>query len=280
MTAPARPGLAARPYLAALRARFYLTLQYRAAALAGLTTQCWWGVMKILVLAAFYRGAPHQPMSLGQAVGYTWLGQAFLVMLPWNADPDVVEMVRSGAVAYERLRPVDTYAYWYVRALAWMAARVLPRAVPMFLIAAVVLPLTGLGAWSLPPPPDWPAAVLFTISIICAALLSTAMVQLVTGVVVATLSAKGANAIAPALSNILSGGIVPLLLFPAWMRLGLFLQPFAGLVDIPFRIYLGQLAGAGAAAGIGLQLAWTAVLVLVGRGFLAHSLERLQVQGG
>lgn len=33
----------ARPYLAALRARFLLTLQYRAAALAGFATQCWWG---------------------------------------------------------------------------------------------------------------------------------------------------------------------------------------------------------------------------------------------
>ena len=186
----------ARPYLAALRARFYLTLQYRAAAWAGVATQGWWGVMKIMVLAAFYHGAGRQPISLGQAIGYTWLGQAFLVLLPWNADPDVVEMVRSGAVAYERLRPVDTYAYWYARALAWTTARVLPRAIPMFALSALLLPLVGLGAWSLRPPPDVWAGVLFVISIICAGLLSTAMVQLVTGVVVATLSPRGANALA------------------------------------------------------------------------------------
>lgn len=271
---------AARPYWAALRARFHLTLQYRAAALAGVATQFWWGVMKILVLAAFYRGAGRQPMSLEQVVGYTWLGQAFLVMLPWNADPDVVEMVSSGAVAYERLRPVDTYAYWYARALAWMAARAAPRAIPMILVSAVLLPLAGLGRWGLHPPPTIGAAVLFVISISCAGLLSTAMVQIVTGIVVATLSPRGANALAPALANIFSGGIVPLLLFPAWMRAGLFVQPFAGLVDIPFRIYLGQLAGEGAAAGIGLQLAWTAVLALAGRAFVTRSLDRLQVQGG
>lgn len=268
------------PYLAALRARFHLTLQYRAAALAGVATQFWWGGMKIMILAAFFRGAAGAPMSLSQVVTYTWLGQAFLVLLPWYADPDVVEMVRTGAVAYERLRPVDTYAYWYARALAWTVARVIPRAIPLALVAGVVLPLVGLGAWSLHAPPSLGAAALFVISIACAALLSTAMVQLITGVVVATLTDRGANAMAPALSNLLSGGIVPLLLFPAWLRAGLFVQPFAGLVDIPYRIYLGQLTGRGALVGVGLQLGWTLVLALVGRAFLGRSLARLQLQGG
>jgi ABC-2 type transport system permease protein len=269
-----------RPYLAALRARFYLTLQYRAAALAGFATQCWWGGMKVMVLAAFYHGAGGQPMSLAQAVGYTWLGQAFLVMLPWNADPDIVELVRSGAVAYERLRPVDTYVYWYARALAWMAARVIPRALPMALVAGVVMPAIGLGDWGLRAPPSLEAAVLFMISIGCAAFLSTAMVQLVASIVVATLSPRGANAIAPALANILSGGIVPLLLFPDAWHAALFVQPFAGLVDIPFRIYLGQLTGGLALIGIALQMGWTVVLVLAGRAWLGRSLARLQIQGG
>jgi len=44
---------ASRPYLAAFRARFQLMLQYRTAALAGFATQCWWGGIKIMVLAAF-----------------------------------------------------------------------------------------------------------------------------------------------------------------------------------------------------------------------------------
>ena len=104
--------------------------------------------------------------------------------------------------------------------------------------------------------------------------------QLVSGIVVATMSARGANAIAPALSNILSGGIVPLLLFPGAWHVALFVQPFAGLVDIPFRIYLGQLTGTMAMAGIALQIGWTAVLVLAGRAWLGRSLARLQIQGG
>ena len=50
-------GVALRPYQAVFRARFQLLLQYRAAALAGFVTQCWWGAIKLMVLAAFYRSA-------------------------------------------------------------------------------------------------------------------------------------------------------------------------------------------------------------------------------
>src|SRR5215470_1497761 len=134
-----------RPYLAILAARFALLLQYRAAALAGFGTQMWWGVIKILVLAAFYRSAPQQPLSLADSITYVWMGQGFLGVLPWNADPELVQMVETGNVGYERLRPVDTHAYWFMRALAWRTAAPLLRVIPMFLFAAFVLPLAGLS---------------------------------------------------------------------------------------------------------------------------------------
>ncbi len=43
--------------------------------------------------------------------------------------------------------------------------------------------------------------------------------------------------------------LVPLVLMPGWAQGFLFWQPFAGLVDIPYRIYFGNLTGTGAAAG-------------------------------
>ncbi len=272
------------PYLAVLRARFLLVLQYRAAAAAGFATQAWFGVIMIMVLAGFYhsarQGHGQSPLSLAQAVGYVWLGQGFLVLLPWNADPDVTEMVVSGAVAYERLRPLDTYTYWYARAVAWTFARLIPRAVPMFLLAGLILPLAGLGAWGLTPPAGIAAGVLFTISISLTLLLSAAVTLLINTIVVASLTARGANTLVAAVVNLFSGLIVPLPLFPGWMHVFLFLQPFAGLSDIPFRIYVGQLSGAGALAGIAIQAFWTAALALVGRNQLNRAMDRLRIQGG
>ena len=89
-------GAWARPYRAVFRARFHLLVQYRAAALAGFATQCWWGAIKVMVFAAFLRGAVASPMTLREAVDYIWLGQAFLTLLPWTADPELARMVRTG----------------------------------------------------------------------------------------------------------------------------------------------------------------------------------------
>jgi len=270
------------PYLAVFAARFQVMLQYRAAALAGFATQCWWGALKIMIYAAFFAGAAAgaQPISLAHAVTYTWLGQAFLVLQPWNADPEVAEMVRSGAVAYERVRPVDAYAWWYARAMAWSLARVLPRAALMVVAVAAILPLAGLERWSLRPPAGLEAGSLFVASMAAATLLSAAMTLLIDVVVVASMTDRGANTLAMPLVGLLSGGILPLAFFPTWLHTPLRLQPFAGLVDTPFRIYFGDLAGVDALGGIALQLAWTGVLVALGRWWLGGVMSRLQVQGG
>lgn len=271
-----------RPYLAVLAGRFQLTLQYRAAALAGFATQCWFGVIRILVFAAFYAGGAGSkaPMSLHDAITYTWLGQAFLAFLPWSSDPEVAGMVRSGAVAYERLRPVDTYSFWYARALAWAVARVLPRAALMVGFASVLLPLAGLGQWSLPLPTTWSAAGLFAASAVGMMLLSATFTVLINVVMAATMTDRGINTLAAPLSSLFSGMVVPLAFFPDAVRPWLRAQPFAGLVDIPFSIYFGGLTGAAAVQAIAMQFAWAVALALFGRWWLGRVMARLQIQGG
>jgi ABC-2 type transport system permease protein len=269
------------PYLSVFAGRFQLMLQYRTAALAGFITQLWFGVIRILIFAAFYAGgAAHAPMSLANAVTYTWLGQAFLVFLPWSADPDVAEMVRTGAIAYERLRPVDTYAWWYMRAMAWSVARVLPRAALMFAFAAVLLPLVGLAKWSLAPPPTLAAAGLFLVSAVAMVLLSAAVTVLINVVLTLTLNDRGPNTLAAPIVNLFSGMVVPLAFFPDAVRPWLRAQPFAGLVDIPYSIYFGGLSGWSASGAIALQFGWVITLAVLGRAWLGRAMRRLQVQGG
>jgi ABC-2 type transport system permease protein len=269
------------PYLSVFRMRFLLMLQYRTAAVAGFATQCWWGLIKVMVFAAFFRSTlAHQPIDFTQAVTYTWLGQAFLVLLPWNADPEVAAMVRTGDVSYDRLRPLDTYFYWYVRAMGWMLARLVPRAALMFMMAGLILPLVGLDTWRLRFPTGIEAGLLFALAMLSVLLLASAMVMLINIAVVSSMTDRGANALMPPLVNILSGSIVPLPFFPNWMQWPLFLQPFAGLVDIPYRIYFANLTGVGALAGLIQQLIWTAILLLIGKRLMARVLSRMQVQGG
>lgn len=269
---------AALPYLSIVRTRVTLMLQYRAAAFAGFATQCWWGVIKIMVLAAFYTGNAQQPITLAQAITYTWLGQGLLGLLPWNADPEISEAVETGNVAYDRLRPVDTHAFWFARALAQRAGGTALRIVPMFLVAAILLPLAGLGDWSWRLPPTSQAAGLFVLSITLTLLLSAGFIVILNVAVTALKTRRAAN-FAQVLVNPLSGMIVPLVLMPAWAKGFLFWQPFAGLVDIPYRIYFGNLAGAGALQGISAQMLWVVLFIVIGRAWMAHVMARVDMQG-
>lgn len=272
---------ALRPYLATFAARFQLMLQYRAAAIAGFVTQAWFGGLLIMVMAAFYSaGRQGAPISLPQAITYIWLSQATLALLPWGGDPDVAAAVRSGAVGYDRLRPIDAYWWWYANAAGSMLARVLPRAALIAAFAGVILPLLGFGDWGLRAPAGPAAGALFAVSMVLVLLLASSVMMLINIGTVATLDNKGLTSIAGAATHLFSGNIVPLLLFPDWMRGFLLAQPFAGLLDIPSRIYVGQLTGADAFLGLGLQLFWVLALIALGRALIAGVMARLQVQGG
>jgi ABC-2 type transport system permease protein len=271
---------AMRPYVAVFRARFQLLLQYRAAALAGFGTQCWWGAVKVMVFAAFLSGSVASPMTLRQTVDYIWLGQALLMMLPWSADPELARMVRSGDVGYERLRPLDTYAYWYARGVARRTATPLLRAVPMVLAAGLLLPSVGLARWALSPPNDPAAAALFTLSLVLVIALASAFSTVLDLLVVVTLSERGVNTFLAPLSIVFSGSLVPLPLLPDWLQPVMRHQPFAGLLDFPLRIYSGHLTGVAAITALAWQVFWVLTLVALGRVITTRVMARLQIQGG
>jgi ABC-2 type transport system permease protein len=233
-----------------------------------------------MVFSAFLSGAVASPMTLRQLVDYVWLGQALLMMLPWSADPELARMVRSGDIGFERLRPVDTYAYWYARAVARRTATPLLRAVPMVITASVVLPALGLARWGLSAPNDAAAAALFALSLLLVIALASAFSTLLDVLVVATLSERGVNIFVAPLAIVFSGNLIPLPLLPDWLQPILRNQPFAGLVDFPLRIYSGHLTGAAALAALAQQAFWVVVLIGLGKVIMVRVLARLQIQGG
>ena len=270
-----------RPYRALLGARFRMMLQYRAAAIAGVFTQIAFGLVFVMVYEAFYRSSSpaSQPLAFAQIASYVWLGQALFSMFPWNADTEIRKMIRNGAVGYELCRPVDLYAMWFARALAWRTAPTLLRALPMVIFAMFVLPAVGLDEWRLGIP-DGPRALAFLASLACAVALACAMSTLIHVTMLWTISPEGVVMLAGTAVSLLSGLIIPLPLMPAWAQHVLPWLPFAGLGDHPFRIYGGSIALDAVPLVIARQLGWTVALVALGRVLLARAIRRIVVQGG
>lgn len=262
-----------RSYWAILSARFRILLQYRAAAIAGFGTQLFWGFIRVMIFTAFYHSTTaSQPMTLRETIIYIWLGQALLLLLPWNMDRDIAELIKTGNVAYELVRPLDLYWLWFCRSIAMRLAPVFLRAIPMIIIAGLF--------FGLEPPPSWTSAGVFAIATLGALLLSAAITTLTSISLLWTISGEGIIRFLPTITVVFSGLIIPLPLFPDWAQPILNILPFRGIMDIPFRLYMAHIPPSQAPLLIAHQLAWTAGLILLGRMLLSRGLRRVVVQGG
>ena len=262
-----------RPYLAVFSARFRVLLQYRAAALAGFATQLFWGLIRIMAFEAFYRSSTvPQPMTYEEVVVYVWLSQAMIGLMPWNTDREVRDLIRSGTVAYELLRPVDLYTYWFTRALALRVAPTLLRSIPLLIVSFLFFGMRF--------PPTLDCGLAWAVATLMALLVSAAFTVVLNLSVLWTLSGDGVVQIASSFIWMLSGMIIPLPLFPDWAQPIVNVLPFRALMDAPFRLYMGHIPLDQVWGALAHQAFWLILLIGVGRWLMTRGLRRVVVQGG
>ena len=262
-----------RPYFSLIKIRFQSLLQYRLAALAGFGTQLFWGFIRVMIFQAFYLSTNQtMPMSSSDTITYIWLGQAFLLLVPWNMDKELMAVIRTGNVAYELLRPLDCYWYWFTKAIAFRTAPVVLRAIPLFILA---IPFFNMGL-----PPDIFALGAFFITLIFAVILSSAITVFFNNSLFWTISGQGLHRLLPSTVMMLSGLIIPLPLFPDWLQNIIRILPFRGIIDSPFRFYIGHLRFTELPEVLIHQLIWIVIIVLAGRFILLRGLKKITIQGG
>lgn len=252
---------------------FKRLLQYRIAALAGIGTQIFWGVIKVMILEAFYlQSVGKEPISFSQATLFIWFGQAFLQLLPWNIDKEIEREIRQGNVVYYLLRPVPLYVIWFIRALSMRLAPALLRFFPVLLCAFLI--------GQLPFPSSASQLMVFLFSILLGALVGAAITTLVMISLFRTLSGEGIQRLIPHVTLLFSGLFVPLPLFPDSFQGFLNLQPFRCIIDIPSRIYAGVIPEALWMKHLLFQLGWLFLLMLLGIAMMQKATKKLVIQGG
>ena len=125
-------------YLTYFKSELLVKLQYKVAALAGLTTQFFWGVMYALIYTAFYTFTNIDNISISELMSYVWLDQAFLVLIYFNIDKGMVKDIQDGTVSYELCRPYDLYLWWFMKLYAKKIAGVTLRFLPVILFALIL----------------------------------------------------------------------------------------------------------------------------------------------
>ena len=253
-------------------------LQYRVAALANASIGVFWGLIEITVFTMFYTYgniANTAALTLPQVVSYVWLGQIMVSLYQVDVLGDIREKIKNGDVAVELCRPFDLYAHWFVRTVSERLGVALWRTL-VILVVGVLLP----APYRFSPPVSLAGLTLCLVAMLGAFFLCGAFSMLLTAVRLGITWGEGPTYMISLLGMVLGGAYLPLQLWPDAMQRFLAVQPFAGFIDLPARLYTGSLSPEEAWFRIGLQLAWAAAFAVSGRLLMRRRVGMLIIQGG
>lgn len=266
-----------KKYLMVFRIRFINNIQYRASAIAGIATQIVWAIMGILAYKACFKAMDISlPMNFAQIATYLWIQQAFLPFFAmWFLDGKIFNAISTGTVAYELIRPVGLYDYWYSQSMANRLSYGILRSLPV-LIVALLVP----EPYRMLLPTNNEQFLLFVLSAILSLCVVVAFSMLIYISTFYTISGWGLRIIISSLSDFLAGAVIPLPFFPKEVQNIANILPFASMLNLPLRIYTGNLEQTEIYWGILLQIFWLVVLVAFGRSVIKRALHKVTIQGG
>jgi ABC-2 type transport system permease protein len=260
-------------YLALIRMAFQRQLTYRAATLAGLATNVFFGALRAYVLVALFGARENVAgYSLPAAITYTGLTQALIAYIAIWGWWDLIRSIKTGDVASDLSRPLDFYWYWCAQDIGRAAAQLLIRGLPMMLLYALVYPI-------LFPPSAWHWLAL-SLSLILALLVSFGWRFLTSLAAFWMQDAIGVGRFAANLATFLSGFLMPIAFMPDFVINIMRLTPFPAMINTPITIYLGLVNGPDLAGALGEQLLWVLILIVTSRFVLNAGVKKLVIQGG
>ncbi|WP_264776536.1 ABC transporter permease [Deinococcus aetherius] len=262
-----------RPYLSAARLSFRRQFAYPAATFWGLTTNLFFGALRIAVLLALFGARPQVAGFTPQdAITYTGLTQAFIGALSLFGWYDLMRTVHRGEVATELLRPHSFLGFWFAQDAGRAAAQFMLRGVTILALYALL--------WDLKLPEGPLGWVLTLLSAVLAWACGFAFRFLVNCAAFWSPDAVGIGRFAWALLGLCCGFLMPLAFFSAWFQNVLAWTPFPSMMNSTVEVWLGVKAGAEALGVLGVQAAWTVALLGLARFVLGRGLRRLEVAGG
>ncbi len=260
-------------YLAVAVKSFQRSLAYRAANLAGLATNIFFGAVYVYVYIALFHGrGAVGGLDLRDTITYAVLTQSLLMVMTAFGNRDLSEAVVKGDIATDLSRPVDFYFFWAAQDLGRAVYYLFFRGLPTFAFCMLLFR---------PELPATPAAAAACLGVL---LLGTA-ISFAFRFIISSLAfwfsdVRGLNYLSGTLILFFSGFIVPLNFLPTGLRTIVELLPFEALAHLPINIYLGKIGGPALMQAAAIDIAWLIVMIVAGRGVLNRMVGRLTVAGG
>jgi len=262
-------------YFGIFKMNFKGELQYRAKAISGVTTQIFWGLMYIYLYTAFMGGKVIEGFSIEQMITYVWLGQAFLVIRFIDLPKNCAKEIENGNICYKFTRPINSYNQWYAEHLGYKLSATILRCIPLLLFAFIMPKSIRMMV-----PPSFASFVLFILALIVGTLLTSAISMIIVYLTFKTLSSKGTVSICNTVCGILGGLYIPLVFMPQSIQNVLNYLPFRFILDLPARIYIGNIPPIEGLKFLGIAVAWLIVIIIIGKLLISKAGKNAIIQGG
>lgn len=262
-------------YFGIFKMNFKGELQYRTKAISGVATQVFWGLMYIYLYTAFMGGKVIEGFSIEQMISYVWLGQAFLVIRFMELPKNCAKEIENGNICYKFVRPINLYNQWFAEHLGYKLSAMILRCFPLLVIAFLMPSSIRMML-----PVSFISFILFLVALIIGALLTSAISMVIVYLTFKTLSAKGTVNICNTVFGILGGLYIPLVFMPQSIQNVLNYLPFRYILDLPARIYIGNIPPLNALVFIAISFLWLIVIVLIGKILIKKAGKNAIIQGG
>jgi ABC-2 type transport system permease protein len=259
-----------RAYATMARLSMRTSFAYRQAYAMGMAASCFGLVATVALWAALLSGGVQLGgFTLFEMKGYLlvsfatgWLGNA---VGEWS----LAQRIRDGHVALDLVRPIETQRLMFAQVFGGF---------PMELVIIAVV-WTGFVLLAGPVPAPHNAALVL-VSLLLVIPIRFGLGFLTCQVVFWTQNFHGVSWASNAISQVLSGSLVPLALMPSWLRATAAVLPFASLTSTPALIYLGKVGGTAAISLVGIQAFWAVALWLLGHSAFRAASRQVTIHGG
>ena len=262
-----------RFYFEVARTAFRRQLIYRWSNLAGLVTNIFFGMIFSYVLIALYHARPVVAgYDVNEAIRYTWLIQAMIMVVMTFGWQDLLLTIRSGEVVSDLSKPCDFHWYWFSREIGRSAYYFFYRGVPTYVAGALLFGLGMPGSWR-----DWLA---YSLALPLAAMLGITYRYLYNIAAFWIVEARALVTMATVIALFFTGYYIPIPFFPAWLRVITDWLPFSGMMNLPAQVLLGKISGNALWLTLVNQIIWLIILTCIVRLLTTIATRRVIVQGG
>jgi ABC-2 type transport system permease protein len=211
-------------------------------------------------------------VNINQMLTYSIMSVLISCIFYYEVENELRSRIRHGDIAIDFLKPVNIFAMYFCNDIGNALNAIIQRVLPLLLIAALFI--------QFPLPASPIHLLLFVISTAFSFLILWFLGAIFGMINFWVINLGPLGNIKHIIIRLLSGSIIPVWFFPAWIQKLFSFFPFIYTYQQPLGIYVGKFTMEETLSGMGIQLAW--VLILYGSYSIMknRALKNVLIQGG